>query len=166
MTYEALIAKHYEALLEAQNDRWNAVVSRYEIESAVPADTEPSRLDGLIQKASLIAVKQKLDADPSVNQLFRAQVENPLLQQILTAARIKELAKVRIVKKGGRKQLRYDISELRVTFYGKQLCKSAGLVRQRVLDKDELDKLVETCAKVKLALPETVEPTTTERFFE
>ena len=37
---------------------------------------------------------------------------------------------------------------------------------QRVLDKDELEKLNETCAKVKLVLPETVEPTATERFFE
>ena len=35
-----------------------------------------------------------------------------------------------------------------------------------MLDKDELAKLVEACAKVKLVLPETVEPTTTERFFD
>lgn len=94
-------------------------------------------------------------------------MKNPLLQQLLTAARIKELSRARIVKKGGRKKLAYDVTDLRATFYGKQLLKTAGLGdRQRVLDKDELEKLNETCAKVKLVLPETVEPTATERFFE
>ena len=100
-----------------------------------------------------------------VNLRFQPQVKNPVMQQLLTASRIRELAKARIVKKGGAKKLRYDVSDLAATFYGKQLIKSAGLARQKVLDKDELDKLVEACAKVKLVLPETVEPTTTERFF-
>ena len=138
----------------------------YEIQQSVPKDTAPELIDGMMQKAVLIMLKSRLDADPSLNLRFQQQVKNPLLQQLLTAARVKELAKARIVKKGGAKKLRYDVSDLAATFYGKQLIKSAGLDRQKVLDKDELAKLQEACAKVKLVLPETVEPTTTERFFD
>jgi hypothetical protein len=46
------------------------------------------------------------------------------------------------------------------------LLTDAGLSRQKVLDKDELEKLQGACAKVKLVLPESVEPTTTEAFFD
>jgi hypothetical protein len=167
MSYDELISKHHEALCEAQEERWPEVVSRYELESAVPQGPTDALLDGLIQKAAVVLVKKKLDENPALNQQFAAQVKNPLLQQLLTAARIKELSRARIVKKGGRKKLAYDVTDLRATFYGKQLLKTAGLGdRQRVLDKDELEKLNETCAKVKLVLPETVEPTATERFFE
>ena len=90
----------------------------------------------------------------------------PLWNQLLTAARIKELARAKIVKKGGRKQLRYDVADLAKTYFGKALLSEAGLARQKVLDKDELDKLTAACAKIKLTLPESTEPTTTEVFFD
>ena len=166
MGFQDWVTKHHEDVLNAQIERWPEVLSRFEIAHSVPDDTALELVDGLLQKGVIGLFKQKLDEAPSLNQRFPAQVKNPLMQQLLVAARIKELAKARIVKKGGRKQLRYDVSELAGTFYGKQLIKSAGLDRQRVLDKDELDKLVEACAKVKLVLPEAIEPTTTERFFE
>lgn len=170
MGYRDWVTKHHEAVLNAQVERWPETLSFYEIMSAVPeASVEGAAgdvVDGTLQKAVLVLLKQRLDADPSFNQRFLPQVKNPLLQQLLTAARIKELAKARIVKKGGAKKLRYDVSDLAATFYGKQLIKSAGLERQKVLDKDELAKLNEACAKVKLVLPESVEPTTTERFFD
>ncbi|MGC4119423.1 MAG: hypothetical protein QM765_33620 [Myxococcales bacterium] len=166
MTREECIDKHLEALQEAQKERWDDIVSRYELESAVPETAAtPELLDGLAQKALVVLLKKKLDDDPSLNQRFEATVRNPLWQQLLVAARVRELARAKIVKKGGRRQLRYDVTELAQSFYGKQLLKGAGLERQRVLDKAELAQLTEACAKVKLALPEAIEPTTTERFF-
>ena len=165
MGFQDWVTKHHESVLNAQIERWPEVISMFEIQQGVPKDTAPELIDGMMQKAVLILLKQRLDADPQLNLRFQPQVKNPVMQQLLTASRVKELAKARIVKKGGAKKLRYDISDLAATFYGKQLIKSAGLDRQKVLDKEELDKLVEACAKVKLVLPETVEPTTTERFF-
>ena len=98
MSYHELISKHHEALCEAQEERWPEVVSRYELESAVPQGPTDALLDGLIQKAAVVLVKKKLDENPALNQQFAAQVKNPLLQQLLTAARIKELSRARIVK--------------------------------------------------------------------
>ena len=164
---EVWLEKHHEALLNAQLQRYPQVVSKHEIAALVPDDAATAELmDGFVQKALLTVMKQKLDADPLLNRSFQAQVKNPLLQQLLVGARIKELAKARIVKKGGKKQLRYDVSDLAQTFYGQQLLESVGLKRQRVLDKDELEKLLAACEKVKLKLPEAIEPTTTERFFD
>lgn len=166
MTVDEYIDRHLEALREAQGDCWDEVVSRCELQAALPESAAaPELFDGLVQKALAVLLKKKLDQDPALNQRFAPQVKNPLWQQLLVAARVKELARAKIVKKGGRRQLRYDVAELAQTFYGKQLLKSAGLARQRVLDKAELGLLLESCAKVKLTLPEAIEPTATERFF-
>ena len=163
---DAFLDKHHEALLNAQTERWPHVVSRHELMQLVAAEAASAELmDGLVQKAILQLMKQRLDEDPALNHKFAPTVKNPLLQQLLVAARIKELAKARIVKKGGRKKLGYDVGDLAQTFYGKQLLDSVGLKRQRVLDGDELAKLMAACDKIKLKLPEAVEPTTTERFF-
>ena len=168
------VTKHHEALLNAQTERWPHVVSRHEIDANIAAIAGPDGtsgkpgeiVDGIVQKALVVALKAKLDADPALNQKFGPTVKNALVQQLLVAARVKELAKARIVKKGGAKKLRYDVGELAQTFYGKQILESVGLKRQRVLDKDEIEKLVAACAKVKLTLPEAVEPTTTGVFFD
>ena len=79
--------------------------------------------------------------------------------------RLKELAAVKIVKKGGGAGLRYDITGLAATFYGKKILKSLGFVRRRVVKVDELEQLRTVCQKFKLDLPEAVEPTTTEKYF-
>ncbi len=161
------IRKYHDALSAALVEKRPELISYFELDNAVP-ETAPSPeiLDGLVQKALVVLIKQKLDADPSLNQRFAAATKVPLWNQLLTAARIKELARARIVKKGGRKQLRYDVADLAKTFFGKALLGDAGLARQKVLDKDELEKLHAACAKIKLTLPEAVEPTTTEIFFD
>lgn len=166
MTRAEWIDQHLQALLESQLDPWPEAIAHDELDKAVPAEAANAELfDGLVQKALLSLLRQRLDGAPSLNQCFGPQAKNPLVQQLLVAARVKELARARIVKKGGRRQLRYDVSELAQTFYGKQLLRSVGLERQRVLGKAELETLVHACAKVKLKLPEAIEPTTTERFF-
>lgn len=161
------IAKHHAALVAALVEKRPEVITRYELDAAVPADApSPAVLDGQVQKAIVVLLKQKLDADPAINQQFLPATKVPLWNQLLTSARIKELARAHIVKKGGRKQLRYDVADLAKTFFGKALLIEAGLARQKVLDGDELDRLKAACAKVKLTLPESIEPTTTERFFD
>lgn len=162
-----LVKKHFDAYQAALVEKRPEIFSYHDLERAVPEEA-PSKevLDGLVQKALVILIKGKLDADPSINQRFVVATKIPLWNQLLTAARVKELARARIVKKGGRKQLRYDVADLGKTFFGKHLLTEAGLVRQKVLDKEELEKLQAACAKIKLTLPETIEPTTTEMFFD
>ena len=162
-----LVRKHWDVYVASLAEKRPEVVTFAELDSAVPVEApSPEILDGLVQKALVILLKQKLDADPAVNQQFVAATKVPLWNQLLAAARIKELARARIVKKGGRKQLRYDVADLAKTFFGKALLAAAGLARQTVLDQDELDKLHAACATVKLTLPQTTEPTTTEAFFD
>ena len=167
MTRDAAIAKHYEAFTAALVEKRPVVIEYHELERAVPDEApSPEILDGMIQKALVILIKQKLDADPAVNQQFAAATKIPLWNQLLLAARVKELSRARIVKKSGAKKLRYDVADLAKTFYGKALLAESGLSRQKVLDGDELGKLEAACAKIKLTLPQTVEPTATELFFD
>lgn len=162
-----LITKHFDLFQAALAEKRPEIIGYHDLDRAVPDEApSPAILDGLVQKALLVLLKGKLDADPALNQRFVATTKVPLWNQLLTAARVKELARARIVKKGGRKQLRYDVADLAKTFFGKHLLAEAGLVRQKVLDRDELDKLQAACAKIKLTLPETIEPTTTEMFFD
>lgn len=171
MTRDKLIAKHHDALIAAQvtqkgkaNDD---VIEHDELARLVPEEAPtPEILDGLVQKALIGLLKQKLDADPSLNQRFAPQTKVPLWNQLLLGARVKELARAKIVKKGGAKKLRYDVADLSKTFFGKALLGEAGLARQTVLDGDELARLEAACAKIKLTLPQSIEPTTTEMFFD
>jgi hypothetical protein len=162
-----LIKKHFDAFQASLAEKRPEIFSYHDLDRAVP-DEAPTKeiLDGLVQKALVVLIKGKLDAEPAINQRFVIATKVPLWNQLLTAARVKELARARIVKKGGRKQLRYDVADLGKTFFGKHLLTEAGLVRQKVLDKEELEKLQAACAKIKLTLPETIEPTTTEMFFD
>lgn len=161
------LKKHYDLYQASLEERRPEIITWFELEKAVPEEApSPEILDGMVQKALVVLLKTKLDADPSLNQRFKASTKVPLWNQLLTGARVKELARAKIVKLGGRKQLRYDVADLVKTFFGKALLADAGLARQKVLDKDELEKLEAACAKVKLVLPQTVEPTTTEMFFD
>lgn len=162
-----LVKKHFDAFQASLVEKRPEIFGYHDLDRAVP-DEAPSKeiLDAMVQKALVVLLKGKLDAEPAINQRFVAATKIPLWNQLLTAARIKELARARIVKKGGRKQLRYDVADLGKTFFGKHLLTEAGLVRQKVLDKEELEKLQAACAKIKLTLPETIEPTTTEMFFD
>ena len=62
--------------------------------------------------------------------------------------------------------LRYDITGLSATYYGKRILRQIDLGRRRVVDSAELEVLRKACRKIKMDLPEVVEPTTTERYFQ
>jgi hypothetical protein len=99
--------------------------------------------------------------------MFKDKVEWAPLMKLLTVIRVKELSRVKIVRKGGRgKGLRYDIADLAASFYGKKILREIAFGRRRVVDASELATIRAACAKIKLVLPEDTEPTTTERYFQ
>ena len=159
MTREELIEKHYEAYEAALTETRPELVTRLELDKAVPEKAD--ELDDQIQKALALLIKAKLDADPSMNQRFVATTNVPRWNQLLLAARSKELARSRIVVRGGR----YDVADLAKTFSGRALLSETGLKLKTNVDRGELDMLAAACAKLELTLPETIEPTTTEVFF-
>ena len=60
----------------------------------------------------------------------------------------------------------YDVDELWRTFYGRHVLDGLGFAKRRkVLDGAEFDKVKDEFQKIKLTLPEAVEPTTTEKYF-
>lgn len=123
-------------------------------------------IDARVQKAILTEVKAKLDADPAWNQDFVAAPEWKILHQLLTAARLRELTRVKIVKRGRTSGVGFQVTELAATFYGRQILDGLGYGKRRsVLDRDEFARVTAEFQKIKLTLPEAVEPTFTERFF-
>ena len=119
-----------------------------------------------IERIAIALVQQRLMEDLAYNQRFRDQIDWPVLAKLLAMARLKELNQVRIVKRGGRgKGLRYDATELARTYFGKRILTSLDMGRRRVFDADELANIREVCAKLKLNLPEEIEPTVTELYF-
>lgn len=118
------------------------------------------------QKAALVWVKRRLDAEPRRNQEFAEKTGIGWLDKLVTAARLKELATVKIVKAGKSSGLRYDIGGLACTFYGRKILDGLGFsARRSSVDRDEFDRITHACARIKLKLPQVVQPTTTERFF-
>jgi hypothetical protein len=132
----------------------------------LPDAADERVLLGRIEKIAIEIVQQRLAENLNYNQRFKDDIDWPVLAKLLAMARLKELTQVRIVKRGGRgKGLRYDATELARTYFGKRIFKSLDLGRRRVLEADELERVRGACAKLKLNLPEEIEPTTTELYF-
>jgi hypothetical protein len=136
------------------------------VEAGEEADND-AIWDARIQKALFTMVKERLDAKPELNQRFKATTDWKFLNQFLTMARLKELTRVRIVKKGRSSGgAGFDVDELSRTYYGRQILGGLGFTKRRkVLDRTEFDQVKAEFQKIKLALPEAVEPTTTEKYF-
>ena len=79
----------------------------------------------------LSAVKARLDAEPAENKRFPKVTAWKVLDQLLTVARLKELTRVKIVKRGRSSGLRFDTSELADTFYGRQVMEGLGFGKRR-----------------------------------
>jgi hypothetical protein len=123
--------------------------------------------DARIQKSLFALIKERFDANPELNQRFKSSTDWKYLNQLLTMARVKELTRAKIVKKGrSAGGAGYDVDELSRTYYGRQVLGGLGFTKRRkVLDKNEFDQVKAEFQKIKLALPEAVEPTTTEKYF-
>lgn len=153
-------------LQDAMTYRWwlneNDIVALTGDVSALPDAVAQARA----QKAALIWVKKKLDEDPSHNRWFKDKSEIAWLNKLLTAARLKELATTKITKIGSKSGLKYDIGGLGATFYGRKILDGLGFSHRRTrVDKAEFARIQQACFKIKLKLPQSVEPTTTERYF-
>lgn len=128
---------------------------------------EPAVVEARAQKALLVWVRSRLEADPSFNREFVDKSGLGWLDKLLTVARLKELSTTRIVKAGKSSGLRYDIGGLQNTFYGRRILEGLGFAKRRTsATKAEFEQIRAACAAIKLTLPESVEPTTTERFFD
>jgi hypothetical protein len=146
---------------------WNFVQGNELRAMMGPVDgLEPAVVEARAQKAALVWLKTRLQADLRVAHEFRDKTDLPWLDKLLTAARIQELAGVKIAKAGKSGGLRYDVTGLQASWYGRRLLESIGFGKRRSsMTKDEFATLVQACARIGLTLPETVSPTTTERFF-
>lgn len=130
-------------------------------------DLSEAVVEARAQKAVLGWLRARLEADPAYNRQFVDKTGLGWLDKLLTRARVAELAGTRIVKAGKSSGLRYDISGLGGTYYGRRILDGLGLPRRRTsATKEEYEQIRAACARIKLTLPETVQPTTTERFFD
>jgi len=93
-------------------------------------------------------------------------IQNPKLwlsvkKQILLL-RIEELKSCKIVLKSRK----YNISDLKSSYLGKFVAKKLGFGNRTILTKLEYEKLVFQIRRLNYELPVTIEPTTTEKFFQ
>lgn len=129
------------------------------------AELDPQLIQARVQKALLTLVKQKLLEDLSRSDSFKKETGWKWLNQLLAATRLKQLTLVKIVRKSRKGGMGFDLTELQATYYGKQILAGLNLGTRRVVDKAEFETVKAACAAIKLTLPETIEPTRTERFF-
>lgn len=170
-------------MLTARVKHWTDELNRFTVDgtewtpeafaaeiAALPGGGAPAPeavVDARVQKVILTAIKARLDAEPAWNQAFVATPDWKILHQLLTAARLRELTRVKIVKRGRTSGVGFGVGELARSFYGRQVLDALGFGKRRtMLYRDEFEKVRVEFAKIKLTLPEAVEPTTTERFFD
>ena len=129
-------------------------------------DQEDQVKDLRVQKAMMLLIKKKLQQDFKYNHEFQAQTDWKWLNQLLATARLQELASVHIVKKGRKGGVGFDIVELVHSYYGYQILQSLNFSeRRRTINEAEFATVKAACAKIKLTLPEIIQPTTTEQYF-
>jgi hypothetical protein len=151
-----------------QERRYPEFITRAELAShlgTLDAGVEPQLMQARVQKSLLALSKQKLVEDLSLADLFKKETGWKWLNQLLAATRLKQLTLVKIVRKSRKGKMGFDLSELQKTYYGKQILAGLQLGTRKVVDKTEFETVKAACAAIKLTLPETIEPTRTERFF-
>lgn len=117
---------------------------------------------GLIKVLAL-----EIKKDPSVNKYFITDLLSTKerwtpLRKIVIAARIQQLKNAKIVRKKGR----YDLSAVKSTLYGKTVIESLGFKGRYMLKRDEYDQFKTKVNEMGFELPEEIEPTTAEMYFE
>ncbi len=128
---------------------------------------QPDKLvEARAQKAALLHMRAMLVETPALNKDFKAKTGIGWLDKLLTMTRLKELKAAKVVMAGRSGGLRYDITELAASWYGRKMLDGMGHnKRRRSLDRDEYAAVEAECKRIGLTLPKTVEPTVTERFF-
>ena len=111
-------------------------------------------------------VSKALKDDPKVSHLFDLNAIDDsnfnYLKKNIIVARREELKVARIVIS----RKKYDITELRSTYYGKLILKDVpNIGNRRLLNYEEYKGVKEAFLKLNLDLPEEISPTTTEKLF-
>ncbi len=84
------------------------------------------------------------------------------LYKVVVAARARELQSSKVLYR----RRKYDLSEIKQTFYGKLVLEALGFGNRSVLDKSEYDIFSSKVNEMGFELPEEVSPTTAELYFE
>jgi len=104
--------------------------------------------------------------DPSENKFFITDFLSSKerwtpLRKIVIAARMQQLKRAKIVRKKGR----YDLSEVSSTLYGKTVIESLGYGGRYILKREEYEIFKAKVEEMGFDLPEEIEPTTAELYF-
>ncbi len=86
---------------------------------------------------------------------------NPLFK-VVAALRVKELKNSKVLLRGGK----YDLSAVKQTYYGKKILEACNLGNRYSLTKAEYESFFIKTKKLKLEIPEEIEPTKAEIYFE
>ncbi|MFX1286444.1 MAG: hypothetical protein ACFFB5_22605 [Promethearchaeota archaeon] len=170
MAFDDIIMDFVEEVNSFSQKTNEPLISLGEIKTRLPSNISTENniqlVTAKIQRIILQFLNEKLEENPSFNQKFSTQTSWPILNKLLTLARLKELSNIKIVKKGSRSGVRYYITEMMDTYYGKQILMHLDFSKQRkVASQGEFNKIIQECQKIKLELPEVIEPTRTEHFF-
>ncbi len=129
---------------------------------------EYSKVDKkIVVKEFFRYIGKQLADDSSLNKYFDlnkipATGIWSIYRKIIVSARVNELKQVKIVQR----RKKYDLSELRSTFYGKKILEELPELGKRwIFNKEEYNKIKLICNKLKIELPEIIMLTTTEVFF-
>ncbi|MEZ4370348.1 MAG: hypothetical protein R3B07_05965 [Polyangiaceae bacterium] len=169
MSLEESLQRVQRALHPCLKEAWPPLLEESEIRAKLGSvrGLDATLLQARVEKAAMTALTTKLESEPLTLNRF---VDKPPLKwvaAVVTRARLLELSRVHIVRRASRVSKGYDISELAGSYYGRQvLGKLSFSNRRRVVDADEMATIKQAFAGIKLTLPEVVERTTTEKFFD
>ncbi len=118
----------------------------WDVERLVPelgeiAELDPKLLEVRFEKLILTRIKMLLESNLAFNREFKEVTGWAILDQMLTITRLKEIAAVKIVKKGGRGAgLRYDVFELAAHLLWQEDLARLSMQRRRVARKKNLSR--------------------------
>jgi len=155
-----------EEMLEGMREEYLEVQDLISTAKEPPAELTAEAFALQVEKSIVQQVQRKLESHAYYLHVFEDVVSWKPIARSIAVARLKELSEVRITRTGGRgRGIRYNITELANAHFGKKILKGLNFTRRRSLTTEELDQVKAACAKLKLTLPETIEPTTTEQYF-
>lgn len=114
-----------------------------------------------LKEITLMLKNNELDLnDFFLDALKTSEFWKPLAKLVLLK-RIDELKNCKVLKKGKK----YDVSDLKDTFFGQFIMNKLKISRRTILAEEEYFKITSAIKKLKYEIPIVVQPTETEKFF-
>ncbi len=117
---------------------------------------------GLVKVLALTIKHNPSDNKYFITDFLASKERWTPLRKIVIAARIQQLKNAKVVRKKGR----YDLSEVTATLYGKTIFESLNYKGRYVLKKEEYEIFKTKAKEMGFELPEEIEPTTAELYFD